>query len=259
MVMPGFQELMLPALTILKDGQPRKWRSLVRPLAHEFQLSEDELTETIPSGQTRFGNRLQWALSHLYQAGLVVRPSRGVVATSSQGQELLQSPPDRLDVAFLSRYPSYQEFRKRKKPAAATGSMATGGGAEESPIELIQQAVDANRVTVEAELLEHIRDHEPAQFERLVLRLLSAMGYGRGGEIEHSGQSGDGGIDGIISQDPLGLDRVYMQAKRYGEANAVGRPAVQAFVGALHGVQADRGVFLTTSTFTAGHATMRTR
>jgi len=122
----------------------------------------------------------------------------------------------------------------------------------QAPEELIQQAVDENRAAVESDILDRALGVDPATFERLVLRLLGAMGYGKSGRIEHSGKSGDGGIDGIISQDPLGLDRVYMQAKRYARDNVVQRPAIQGFVGALFGAQGDRGVFITTSSFSTG-------
>jgi restriction system protein len=126
------------------------------------------------------------------------------------------------------------------------------GCTPEAPEELIQRAVDENRAAVESEILDKALAVDPATFERLVLRLLEAMGYGKSGRTEHSGKPGDGGIDGIISQDPLGLDRVYMQAKRYARDNVVQRPAIQGFIGALFGAQGDRGVFITTSSFTAG-------
>jgi restriction system protein len=173
---------------------------------------------------------------------------------------VLASKPDRVGMTVLRRFPSYREFRARstrRKAAAVTEPAAAAAAAEESasPQDLLAQAVAENRAAVEGELLTRALALAPADFERLVIRLLERMGYGRSGVVEHSGRTGDAGIDGIISQDPLGLDRIYVQAKAYAPDQVVNRPTIQGFVGALMGAQGDRGVFITTSTFSGGART----
>lgn len=255
MTVPGFQIFMLPALQLLADEQPHRGRDVIQEVADQLGLTEEDRATTIPSGQPVYVNRAHWAMSHMFQAGLITRPARGVVVITEAGRQALASNSERIDVAFLGRYPSYQDFRSRKgtrspSQGGAAESGPAGAGEETTPEDLMETAERENRANVESEVLARLHTLEPAAFERLVLKVLSAMGYGgRTGAVEHTGRSGDGGIDGIIRQDPLGLDRVYLQAKRYGPDNAVGRPALQAFVGALHGQQADRGVIITTSTF----------
>lgn len=255
MTVPGFQEFMLPILRMLSDDQPRRSADVVRAVADVLQLTEEDRGETIPSGQPVHMNRAHWAMSHMFHAGLISRPSRGIVQITRAGHEAVATRPERIDVAFLAGYPSYQEFRTRKgsrTPSAndAPSTSRIDADGETTPEDLMETAERENRANVESEVLARLHTLEPGAFERLVLKVLSAMGYGgRTGAVDHTGRSGDGGIDGIIRQDPLGLDRVYLQAKRYASENSVGRPALQAFVGALHGQQADRGVLITTSTF----------
>jgi restriction system protein len=193
----------------------------------------------------------------MVQAGLLRRPRRGVVESTPRGREVLAQGLVRLDNVVLSQYPEFIEFRNRVRhkstPLATRDSSpeATGHGQESTPPEQLEKAVEEANAAVAAELLERIRERDPVFLEQLVLRLLTAMGYGgRAGAAEHLGRSGDQGLDGVIRQDALGLDRVYVQAKRYGADHSVGRPEIQAFVGALHGAQADRGVFIATSRFT---------
>lgn len=158
----------------------------------------------------------------------------------------------------LNGFESYREFRSRSTQRDTAGGAPLTAEPDvdaASPQDLLGQAVTENRAAVEGELLKRALALSPAEFERLVVRLLEQMGYGRFGGVEHSGRSGDAGIDGIISQDPLGLDRIYLQAKRYAPDQSVQRPAIQGFVGALMGAQGDRGVFITTSTFSAGART----
>jgi len=255
MTIPDFQTLMLPILKAVGDGRPVPRRELADAMITEFSLTEAEREKTISSGDKVINNRTWWALTHLFQAGLLARPQRGVVEITDAGRALLAQPPLRIDVAYLMGYPQYVEFRNRSKAKTADDPPKAPGEKDappEAPEELIQRAVAENRAAIESDLLDRALAVEPSAFERLVLRLLEAMGYGKAGRIEHSGKSGDGGIDGIISQDPLGLDRVYMQAKRYARDNVVQRPAIQGFVGALLGAQGDRGVFITTSSFSAG-------
>lgn len=258
MTVPGFQEFMLPVLRVLADGETRPWRQVAGRAADHLALSDEDRAETLPNRKVIFENRTAWALTHLGQAGLISRPARGFAAITAAGQAALAEHPGRVDMAFLSRYPTYQEFRARHRSddeetvGAPAGTRAANAPepSDATPEDLMAAAERDNRASVEAELLQRLLLLEPSAFERLVLQVLTGLGYGgRSGAVEHTGRIGDGGIDGIIRQDPLGLERVYMQAKRYAPDNLVGRPAIQAFVGALHGQQADRGVFITTSSY----------
>lgn len=252
-MIPDFQTCMRPALAHLADGGMHRSREVKEALADEFGLAESERAELLPSGRQRvIDNRVGWALTFLSQAGLIERPSRGVVCINDSGRKALDANPSRIDMKVLEQYPSYLEFRQRTRDAKPPSTMGTGDHAAVgvSPEDLIATAVAENRAALEGELLKRALALDPQGFELLVLRLLSAMGYGKSGTVEHSGHSGDGGIDGIISQDPLGLDRIYLQAKQYAIDRTVGRPTLQAFAGALMSAQGDRGVFLTTASFT---------
>lgn len=257
MTIPDFQSLMRPVLAHLADGQLHRAREVKEAMADRFELTEAERAELIPSGRARsIDNRVGWALTYLSQAGLVERPARGQVRITEVGRKALDRNPGRIDMHVLEQYPAYLEFKARTRndrPAVAGGSGEEASTLPVSPQDLVDQAVAVNKAAMEGELLKKALALDPKGFELLVLRLLAAMGYGKnGGVIEHSGRSGDGGIDGIISQDPLGLDRIYLQAKRYAPEATVSRPTIQGFVGALIGAQGDRGVFLTTSSFTEG-------
>lgn len=255
MTIPDFQTLMLPIMQAVGDGRAVPRRELADAMIAEFALTEVEREQTVPSGAKVIDNRTWWALTHLFQAGLLARPQRGVVEITAAGRAVLAQPPARIDMAYLLGYPQYVEFRSRSKAKTVDHPPKVPGEEDaplEAPEELIQRAVAENRAAIESDILDRALAVDPTAFERLVLRLLDAMGYGKSGRIEHSGKSGDGGMDGIISQDPLGLDRVYMQAKRYARDNVVHRPAIQGFVGALLGAQGDRGVFITTSSFSSG-------
>ena len=258
-MIPDFQTLLRPLLDELSDGSTRRVRDLVDAMCDRFQLSEEDRTALLPSGkQRRMDNRVNWSVSHLFQAGLVVRPARGQVVITEAGREVLAAHAERVDMTVLQGFESYRAFRSRstQRDASGDGPLEAEPDAEAaSPQDLLEQAVTENRAAVEGELLKRALALTPVEFERLVVRLLERMGYGRSGGVEHSGRSGDRGIDGIISQDPLGLDRIYLQAKRYAPDQSVQRPAIQGFVGALMGAQGDRGVFMTTSTFSSGART----
>lgn len=263
MTIPDFQSLMRPVLAHLADGELHRSRAVKEAMADQFRLTEAERADMLPSGRQRtMDNRVGWSLTYLSQAGLVQRPARGQVQITDTGRAALAANPDRIDMKVLEQYPAYLEFRDRTRSAepAASDTEPTAEPAASaepvaaiSPQDLVDRAVAENRAAMQGELLKKALALDPKGFELLVLRLLNAMGYGRnGGLVEHSGRSGDGGIDGIISQDPLGLDRIYLQAKRYAPDQTVSRPTIQGFVGALIGAQGDRGVFLTTSSFTEG-------
>ncbi len=253
MPVPDYQTLMAPCLVALQDGQPRALRQVRDFVATRLGLTEDDLHETIRSGARVFDSRVHWALTYMAQAGLVRRPKRGVVEITDRGREVLRQHPERVDNDVLNGFPEFREFMSRARAqsapsAAGTADAQPGDGA--TPREAITSAVEENNAAVAADLLIRIHDRDPAFLERLVLRVLTAMGYGgAAGSAEHLGRSGDEGLDGVIRQDPLGLDRIYVQAKRYAPERAVGRPDIQGFVGALHGAQADGGVFITTSRF----------
>jgi restriction system protein len=251
---PDYQTLMAPVLRALADGTEQPTSQLRGIIAKQIGLTDEDLKATLPSGSRLFVNRLHWTITYLYQAGLVRRPRRAVVQITSRGQGVVAEHPDRVDNSILLQFKEFNEFQSR---ARGDASPAQAGGqepsvpAETTPVETIAKAVAEANSAVAAEVLERVREREPAFLERLVLNVLTALGYrGAAGSAEHLGRSGDNGLDGVIRQDPLGLDQIYVQAKRYAAGHTVGRPEIQGFVGALHGAQADRGVFITTSSFT---------
>jgi restriction system protein len=255
MSIPNFQDAMLPVLEQVSDGVVHPWSELRDECARLFETTDDELAERLLSGGSRFDSRIHWAVTHLAQAGLLNRPKRAHVQITPRGKEVLAEQPDRITVTFLGRFDDYREFRSRSKamPAGRTDATSEFVSDGTAPVEAIAAAVRESNEVLAADVLQRLLEQPPAFLEQLVLTLLTAMGYGgrAGASTEHLGRSGDGGIDGIVRQDVLGLDRVYVQAKRYAADNTVGRPDIQAFVGALHGQQADRGVFITTSRFSA--------
>jgi restriction system protein len=255
MTIPNFQETMLPILGVVSDGGVHPWRELRDVCAKVFDATDEELAERLSSGGSRFDSRVQWALTHLVQGGLLTRPRRGHVQITVRGKEVLAAKPDRVDMQLLARFEEYREFRTRTRAGSGEQAADAGGSqraGDATPLEAIAEAVRETKEALATDVLQRVLDQKPVFLEQLVLALLTAMGYGgRAGAAEHWGRSGDGGIDGVVRQDVLGLDRVYVQAKRYAADHAVGRPDIQGFVGALHGQQADRGVFITTSRFSA--------
>jgi len=258
MAVPDYQTLMAPTLDALADGEPRTTISVRDIVAERLPISDDDRRQTIKSGAPVFDSRVHWALTYLSQADLVRRPKRGIVQITGRGRDVLRDHPNRIDNHVLNQFDEFREFKSRARSAqtsrGSTASSVVLGTTREShagsPRETITAAVEETNAAVAAELLVRIREQDPAFLERLVLLVLTAMGYGGAkGSAEQLGKSGDEGLDGIIRQDPLGLDRIYVQAKRYAADRAIGRPDIQGFVGALHGAQADRGVFITTSRF----------
>jgi restriction system protein len=245
---PDFQSLMLPLLELVSDGQDHLMKDVTRGLADRFELTQDERRQLLPSGQQTFiSNRVAWAKAHMKMAGLLENPVRGYIGVSPLGRELLQKKLPKIDLRVLRQYPSYLEF-VRKTPARDHSEDENHVDESKTPKEVIDAAYKTLRAALAKELLERVRASSPQFFEDVVVRLLVAMGYG--GSLTDAGQrigrSGDGGVDGIIKEDRLGLDVVCIQAKRW--ESAVGRPVVQAFVGSMEMYRARKGVLLTTST-----------
>jgi restriction system protein len=253
MAVPDFQSLMMPLLRIAEDGQEHSLGEARDVLAAEFRLSESDREEPLPSGrQPKFSNRVAWAKSYLQQAGLLLSPRRGHFQISDRGREVLRAAPARIDIKFLEQYPEFVEFRTPKGDAAEIPAQAPSAQPEpETPEEALDTAYLKLRIGLASELLSRVKAASPQLFERLVVELLLKMGYGgsRRDAGQAIGRAGDEGIDGVISEDRLGLDVIYLQAKRW--EGTVGRPEIQRFVGALHGKRAKKGVFITTGTFSA--------
>lgn len=254
MAIPDYQTLMLPVLRLAAIGEQCVADAAER-IADDLGLSPDEREEMLPSGrQRRLHNRIQWAKFYMQKAGLVVSPKRGRFIATDAGRTLLASNPARIGVNELKDYEGFREFYSGQKstdddaaPVVIATSVETG-----TPEEQIEAAYQAVQSALRAELLERIVQNTPAFFEQLIVDLLIAMGYGGSHKnaATQLGRSGDGGVDGVINEDRLGLDRVYVQAKRYADTT-VGRPDVQAFVGSLVGHGATKGVFVTTSAFSS--------
>lgn len=245
---------MLPLLRLLADGQERDVRDLRERLSGEFQLSPEERVETVTNGrQPRFDNRVGWAKTYLDKAGLITTPRRGWCKITDSGRAVLAKAPEEIDKDYLMQFEGFRVFfstRNDSDPAPAPAAQAADA-AVSTPEETLERAYREIRRKVETDLLEAVGRASPGFFEKLVVELLVKMGYG--GSLEDAGRalgrSHDGGVDGIIKEDHLGLDAIYVQAKRW--QNNVGRPDVQAFAGSLEGERARKGVFITTSGFSA--------
>ena len=259
MPIPDYQALMLPVLVASSKGEVRI-RGLVEELADHLGLSPQERSELLPSGkQTVFSNRLHWAKFFLSKALLVAQPRHGYFTITPRGQTVLQSPPAHIDNKFLTQFEEFRQFRKMSDGAAETGSSAEIPPAldlldeKQTPDETMRMAHRQIDTALGQELLDRVREGTPEFFERLVVNLLLSMGYGgsRADAGRTLGRSGDDGVDGVIDQDALGLDRVYIQAKRYAAGNSIGSGAIRDFFGSLDHHKAAKGLFVTTSTFSA--------
>jgi restriction system protein len=238
---------MRPLLSQYADGGDRPIAEVRTALAEIFALTDDELTERLPSGAARtFDNRVGWATTYLNRCGLLTRPRRGVYRITERGTQVLADQPDRVDLSVLSRFPEFDEFRATR--GHRERRVVQPPTVEQTPEERIEAAYQELREALIGDLRERISAMPPADFEDLVLDVLRAMGYGEEGEGSRL-RTGDHGIDGVIRQDRLGLDAVYVQAKRW-EA-AVGRPVVQGFVGALQGARAMKGIIFSASEFSS--------
>lgn len=252
MAVPKYDWWYLPLLRLLGDGQTRRMSEVCDTLAREAGLSAADLDEMLPSGTDRtYRNRIGWARTFLKKAGLVQSPKWGMVAITERGQSVLQENPAGIDDAWLMRYPEFAEWARPGKPVADAAASHAESADDETPRETLERMHAQLHRDLADELLERVKQVPPAYFEKIVVDLMLAMGYGGSrAEAGHTvGQSGDGGIDGVIDEDQLGLDKIYLQAKRW--KDTVGRPLVQAFSGSLEGERATKGVFITTSTFSA--------
>lgn len=251
MVVPDFQTLMLPLLRFSADKAEHSLREAIDALAVEFGLSEDERKILLPSGQQPvFENRVRWARTYLGKAGLLEAPRRGRFKISSAGLDVLARKPNKIGITFLDQFPLFREFRTSRRESKEELFTCSSVEIESTPEESIETAFAQIKDALKSELLAKVKSCSPSFFERLVVDLLLKMGYGgsRSDAGRAVGRSGDGGIDGIINEDRLGLDVIYIQAKRW--EGIVGRPEIHRFVGALMGRPARKGVFITTSSFT---------
>lgn len=247
MPIPDFQLLMLPILQLSRDGEEHSLRETIEKLGARFKLSDEERKELLPSGQQYlFDNRVGWARTYLKKAGLLESTRRGYFRITEKGIKVLEENPRAVNQKYLMRFP---EFRKFKDVNKKKEEVTDGSGAKKTPKELIEEGYQELKNNLSQDLLKLVKENSPIFFEKLVVELLVKMGYG--GSIKDAGmaigKTGDEGIDGIIKEDRLGLDQIYIQAKRW--ENPVGSGEIQKFVGALQGKWAKKGVFITTSTF----------
>lgn len=255
MAIPDYQTLMLPTLQTLSDGNEHLLRDIVQQLSDRYELTEEERRQLLPSGvSTTMGSRVGWAKTYLHKARLLNLTGRGRLQITERGALVLKEAPEKINVSFLRQFPEFVEFQSPKKegePEKAIQVIEPSSEELLAPDEALDTAFQQLRNDLELELLEKLKSSSPAFFERLVVDVLVKMGYG--GSLEDAGkavgQSHDEGIDGVIKEDRLGFDQIYIQAKKWSDVS-VGRPEIQKFVGALQPHRARKGVFITTSTFT---------
>jgi restriction system protein len=257
MSIPDFQTVMLPLLLFCGDSKEHTNREAIDHLAEIFQLSEYEQKELLPSGrQAIFHNRVAWARAYMKMAKLLENPQRGIFRITKRGQDVLQNPPQKIDIRFLMKFPEFAERRKaeqnksKKKKIVSTSPYETNS--KITPEEQIEEAYENLKENLTSEIILQLKESSPSFFEKVVVEVLVKMGYGgsRKDAGEAIGKSGDEGIDGIIKEDRLGLDIIYIQAKKW--ENTVTRPEIQKFSGALQGKRSKKGIFITTSKFSQG-------
>ncbi|OGI65165.1 restriction endonuclease [Candidatus Nomurabacteria bacterium RIFCSPLOWO2_01_FULL_39_18] len=250
MPIPQFKYVIKPLLEYLADGQEHSLKEAESSLAIKFNLKESDLSQMTPSGRmTIFSNRVGWAKTYLKKAGLVDAPKKALFKITPQGQKVLAQKPEIIDPSFLRKFSSFNEFQGGADTLEKSNEVEDLE--ENTPEETMEAGYQSIVKELYAELLNSLKSSSPAFFEQSVIDLLLGMGYGgsRKDAGQAIGRSGDGGIDGVIKEDKLGLDLIYVQAKRWND-NSVGRPEVQSFVGALNGKFAKKGIFITTSNFT---------
>lgn len=247
MTIPDYQTIMLPLLEFAGDQEEHSRHEAIEHISKIFSLTEEEKNQLLPSGtKPIINNRVGWAKTYLKKAGLLEYPKRGYLKITDLGLRVLEDKPEKIDNRYLRNFPSFLEFKKTRVEKKEDTDFET----EKTPLELIENGVQQINMDLGDELLEYITGSSPTFFERLVVDLLVRMGYG--GSIMDAGsalgRTGDEGVDGVIKEDKLGLDNIYIQAKRW--KSSVGRPELQAFVGALQGKRSRKGIFITTSSFT---------
>lgn len=256
MAVPGYQEFMFPILKYMYDGKEYHRKDIYENIAIAFKFTDEQLEEMLPSGKLVYKDRIGWALSYIKQANLVRTTKRACYCITDEGKKLVDKNFTELDTKYLyDNYPAFAAFKNAHKKETNKGTQSPTNVAEieekETPFEKIVSSANIIKTTICSELLTKILEQTPFFFEQLVVDLLLAMGYGNNREDAGSAtkKTGDGGIDGLIKEDKLGLDTIYLQAKRYQIDNVIGRPVVQQFAGALLEVRAKKGVFITTSRF----------
>jgi restriction system protein len=251
-MIPDYQSLMLPLLKTIYDGKEYEFKKLIEILAVQFKLNEEEKNELLPSGQALlFPNRVGWARTYLKKAGLIESPGRGIIKITERGKNTLKENLTEINVKYLSKFPEFIQFKLQSRDGDESQLPVLNNeeNRKQTPEELLESGYQNIRKSLEEEILSKLKSVTPSFFERIVVQLLVKMGYG--GSIKDAGKaigkSGDEGIDGIIKEDKLGLDVIYIQAKRW--EGVVSRPELQKFIGALAGQRAKKGVFITTSNF----------
>lgn len=253
MAIPTYDKIMLPILQLASDGEEHHIRNAIDRLANYFELTPEERTELLPSGrQATFDNRTHWARTYLVKAGLLESTGRGLFRITERGFNVIEANPARIDRKFLSQFEDFRDFQKRTPSSEPTEEIDESTDDDKTPQEIMDLTHQQLRKELASNLLDYVVSSTPAFFERLVVDLLLAMGYGSALQDAGKtiGKSGDNGIDGYIQEDKLGLDTIYIQAKRWTD-KTVGRPDIQGFVGSLMGVGATKGVFITTSDFSS--------
>ncbi|MEO0239138.1 MAG: restriction endonuclease [candidate division WOR-3 bacterium] len=251
-MLPSYDEIRKVMLEYLGDGKERKFPEILDYVAKYFNLSEEELSELLPSGtQTKFVNRVVWARLYLAKAGLIETPRRGYVRITERGLQALKENPPVIDHAYLLKFEEFRNFFYGKRSVVKQAEESSESE-ELTPLEVIEREMGKLNEALKDELMKKILERPPRFFEKLVLELIVKMGYG--GTFEEAskvlGKSGDEGVDGVIKEDLLGLDNIYLQAKRYKPDQTIGRKEIQSFVGALHGKGSRKGIFITTASFT---------
>jgi restriction system protein len=254
MAIPDYQTLMLPVLQAFADGKDHSYRQIIEELAKQFHLTEEQRQTLLPSGrQAVFDNRVGWAKTYLSKALLIEQVQRGIFRITERGKKVLANKPEKINNKFLRQFPEFLVFQERSSSSDEETQHSNNVlevSVVETPNERIENAFGELRSALSKEVIERVTSISPARFERLVVELLVKMGYG--GALPDAGKMtkliGDEGIDGVIKEDKLGLDMIYLQAKRW-HNTTVGRPEIQKFVGALAGQKAQKGVFITTSAF----------
>jgi restriction system protein len=251
-MIPNYQSIMLPLLQFVSDKKEYNFREIVEGVAKALKLTEEEKNQKLLSGsQAIFDNRVGWARVYLKKAGLMEAPKRGYMIITDRGLSVLAKNPSEVNVKFLKQFPEFIDFITPKK-GNEEETLDEVLETDETPEELLELAYQKIRKSLAQDLINKVMQLPPAFFEKLVVELLVKMGYG--GSLKDAGEaigkSGDEGIDGTIKEDKLGLDIIYIQAKRWQPGNVIGRPEIHKFIGALAGQGAKKGIFITTSSFT---------